>query len=335
LPTGSTRRARRRGFSTLRSSSSRSCGRRAHGRRRTPTPSVSFVSFIALRFYFNTRGERGEGHKAVAAALERAGSVPADLRARIVVEAGEAAIDEGDEVRAVALFREALPYLEEAGDQVTTGRVLAHIGSSLARLGRLDKAITEFERSAALLQEIGDERRRAHALTQLAEVHERRGEYALARSHLLVALEILEPKGSSASLAYALYMLGCVASDDRNDVEAAGWASRALDEILGLRFHELLAYELVFVAGLVLDGAPESAGRLLGAAREGFQRAGVVIQSAEAARVAEMEAALVSDLGKRPFHELAGAGALLTVPDAVALAKEALVQLVGSRALSQ
>ena len=282
---------------------------------------------VALRFYFNTRGERGEGRKAVSAALDRAGSVPPEMRARVVVEAGNAATDEGDGERAVALFREALPYLEQAGDRTSTARVHAHIGGSLARLDRLDEAITQFERSAALFQEIGDERRRAHALTQLAEVLERKGEYAAARSKLLVALEILEPKGSSASLAYTLYMLGCVAWDEGNDVEAANWASRALEEILGLRFHELLAYELVFVAGLVLDRAPDVAARLLGAARECFHRADVVIQSAEGARIVEMEATLVSGLGKQPFHELAGAGALLTVPEAVALAQEALTQV--------
>jgi predicted ATPase/DNA-binding SARP family transcriptional activator len=289
---------------------------------------------VALRFYFATRGERGEGRQAVEAAVDRADSVPAELRARIVVEAGGAAMDEGDEERAVALFREALPSLEEAGDRVTTGRVLAHIGGSLARLDRLDEAIQHFEQSAALFQEIGDDRRRGHALTQLAEVHERRGEYAVARGHLLVALEILEAQGPSTSLAYTLYMLGCVAWDERNDVEAARWASQALDEILALRFHELLAYELVFVAGLVLDRAPDVAARVLGAAREGFQRAGVAIQSGEEARATEMEAALLSELGKQQFHELAGAGALLTVPEAVALANEALTHVVGTPASS-
>jgi predicted ATPase/DNA-binding SARP family transcriptional activator len=290
---------------------------------------------LALRFYFNTRGELGEGQKAVSAALARADSVPAEMRARIVVEAGGAAMDEGDEERAVALFREALPYLEEAGDRIATGRVLAHIGGSLARLGRLEEAITQFEQSATLFQEIGDDRRRAHALTQLAEVHERRGDYALAHDDLLVALEILEPKGSSTSLAYTLYMLGCVAWDERDDVEAARWAWRALQEILALRFHELLAYELVFVTGLVLDKTPDVGARVLGAAREAFQRAGVAIQSGEEARAAEMEAALLSKLGKQSFHELAGAGALLTVPEAVALANDALTHVVGTQASSR
>jgi len=130
-------------------------------------------------------------------------------------------------------------------------------------------------------------------------------------------------------------MLGCVAWDERSDVEAAGWASRALAEILALRFHELLAYELVFVAGLVLDRAPDVAARLLGAAREGFRRADIAIQSAEDARAVEMETALQVELGRQPFHALAGSGALLTVPEAVSLANEALGQIADTQQLSR
>lgn len=83
----------------------------------------------------------------------------------------------------------------------------------------------------------------------------------------------------------------------------------------------------MFVTGLVLDSAPDVAARVLGAAREAFQRAGVAIQSGEEARAAEMEAVLLSKLGKQAFHELAGAGTLLTVPEAVALANEALTHI--------
>ena len=74
---------------------------------------------------------------------------------------------------------------------------------------------------------------------------------------------MLEAKGSSPSLAYALYMLACVSSDVGGHSEAADWADRALDETLLLRFHELLAYELVVVAGLVVESAPADVAALL------------------------------------------------------------------------
>ena len=287
-------------------------------------PELHVRLVLALRFYFKTRVEGGEWRRVVAAAQQRAGGLPTALRARILVEAGGAAIDEGDKERAAALYREALPDLEDAGDLITMGRVYALLGEALARLGRLDEGIAEFERSAALFEDIGDERRRAHALTQLAEVHQRKGEHDVAHRHLCIALGLLEGKGSSASLAYTLYMLGCVAEDQGDQPEGARWAARALGEIRGLRFHELLAYELVAVAGLVLDSAPQGAAQLLGAAREAFARAGATIQSAEAARVAQMQATLDDVLGSDELDELAEQGALLSLDDAVALATELL-----------
>jgi hypothetical protein len=53
----------------------------------------------------------------------------------------------------------------------------------------------------------------------------------------------------------------------------------------------------------------------------------VVGDDGPALRAAEMETVLLSELGKQAFHELAGAGALLTVPEAVALANEALTHI--------
>jgi hypothetical protein len=167
----------------------------------------------------------------------------------------------------------------------------------------------------------------AHALTQLAEIHERRGELEIARGHLLDALDVLEAKGSSPSLAYALYMLACVSSDVGGHSEAADWADRALDETLLLRFHELLAYEFVVVAGLVVESAPADAARLLGAAEEELVRAGCSMQAAEAARTSEMNAGLDGVLGAAERKALHDDGRRMLAEDMVARAKDALAGL--------
>jgi hypothetical protein len=217
--------------------------------------------------------------------------------------------------------------LEAAGDLRTVGRVHSYLGTAHAGADRLDDAAHHLERSATVLREIGDERRMAHALTQLAEIHERRGEYEVARGHLLDALGVLEVKGSSPSLAYALYMLACVSSDVGAHTDAVGWAGRALDETSLLRFHELLGYELAFVAGLVIDRAPREAARLLGSAEEEFVRAGCLMQSAEAARAVELNATLDEVLGSAVRETLHREGTQLSVDDAVAAAKGALGRL--------
>jgi predicted ATPase/DNA-binding SARP family transcriptional activator len=279
---------------------------------------------LALRFWFFTRGDRKERHRAVTAALERSASAPSALRARIVVEAGNTAGDEGDYDRALALYQSALPALEEAGDLITIGLAYSYMGGSFERTGRNDEAIASYDRAGEIFRETGAERRLGHNLTQLALVLTRKQEYEEARALLLEALVILERKGSSRSLAYTLYMIAGVHGLMEDRGEAARYASRALDETHMLGLNDLLGYELVLIADLAHEQAPEQSARLLGAARESFQRAGARIQHADATRVAEMEATLRRQLGDEPFAELVGAGALLPLEDAVALAKESL-----------
>ena len=279
---------------------------------------------VALRFYFRTRREQLEGRRWVASALERSADAPPALRASVLVDAALYAIDDGDIERCVALVHEARPELAEAGDALSLGRAHALIGSSFARADRFEEAIAEFESSVAIMRELGDERRAAHALTQLADVHVRQGAYDVARGHLLEALDVLERIGPSTTRAYTLYMLASVAAEEGNDAEAARWVSRALPETLELGFHEVLAYELVVVAGIVVERAPDAAARVLGAAREQFARAGVVIQSAEAERVEEIEAKLAGVLGATGLADLEREGAQLTMDEAAALAADVL-----------
>ena len=282
---------------------------------------------VALRFYFRTRRERIEGRRWVATALERSTDAPAALRASVLVDAALYAMDDGDIERCVALVHEARPELADAGDALSLGRTHALIASSFARAGRFDESVAEFQRSVEIMRELGDERRAAHALTQLADVHVRRAEHDVARGHLLEALAVLEPLGASTTRAYTLYMLASVAADEGDDAEAARWASRALPETLELEFHEVLAYELVVVAGLAVVRAPDETARVLGAAREQFGRANVVIQSPESERVADMEASLAAALGEAELAALEREGAQLTMEEAGALATDLLERL--------
>ena len=292
-----------------------------------PDAELQLRLVIAWRPWLATRGEGGEGRRAVLAALARSTDGPPGLRGALLADAVSYANDDGDHAFAIALFDEALPLLEDAGDLRTVGRVHSYLGSAYAGADRLDDAAHHLERSVEVLREIGDERRMAHALTQLAEIHERRGELEIARGHLLDALDVLEAKGSSPSLAYALYMLACVSSDVGGHSEAADWADRALDETLLLRFHELLAYELVVVAGLVVESAPADAARLLGAAEEELVRAGCSMQAAEAARTSEMNAGLDGVLGAAERKALHDDGGRMLAEEMVALAKDALAGL--------
>jgi predicted ATPase len=280
---------------------------------------------IALPIYFRTRGEGGEGRRGVAAAFARSAGTPSSLRAYVLVEEGVYRNDELDS-SGIELHRAALALLGEIGDRTHAARVHSYLGSAHAVDDALDEAAEHFEQAIALFSELDDRRRRAHALTQFADVRLRRGEYDLARAHMLEALALLEEKGSSSALAYALYMIGCVSWRAGDQVDARRWAARALDEILGLRFLELLAYQLVFVADLLVEGSPEGAARMLGAAEGTFRRAELAVQPSEAARVAELEESLTQTLGAERLATLVSEGAELTPEASCALALELLEQ---------
>ena len=289
-----------------------------------PEPDRELRLVVALRFYFRTRGQGGEGQRATAAAFARSAEAPPLLRAHVFVEHGVYLTDVGASETGIAVLEEALAVLEEAGDLTTAGRIHAYIGSAYAQEGELERSIGHFERSIALLTEVGDARRRAHALTQLADVRIRLGTLDLARAHLLEALEALGTLPTNASFAYTLYMLGCVEWRAGQPTEAASWARRALPAILELRFHELLAYELVFLADVLLDASPEGAARLLGAAEEELRRADIPIQPSEGERVSEMKEKLAETIGGGDVEGLVADGAALTMDEAVTLALELL-----------
>jgi predicted ATPase/DNA-binding SARP family transcriptional activator len=279
----------------------------------------------ALPMYARTRGEGGEGRRAVAAAFERSDGVATELRARILVEEGVYRNDEADP-SAFELHREALELLDELGDRTTAGRVHSYMGSGLAVAGELEESVEHFEHAIALFTELGDGRRRAHAVTQLADVRLQRGEYDRARAELLDALATLEGQGPSAALAYALYMIGCVTWRAGDHADARQWAARALRQTLELRFLELLAYELVFVADMLVDVSPEGTPRLLGAVEATLRRADLPIQPSEAARVAEARDRLALTLGAERLDALVSEGSELSLEQMVELALELLEQ---------
>jgi tetratricopeptide (TPR) repeat protein len=279
---------------------------------------------VGLRFWFMTRGDAAERRHLVTAALDRSDSVPPALRARVVVEAGSVAADERDEERAVALYRSALPALEEAGDLATLGVTYSWLGGSFERRGLLDEAIVEFERSAQIQREVGEERRLGHTLTQLALARTRLEQYDLALEHLLEALPMLERKGSSRSLAYTLYMIGGVYGLTGDRVDAARFVSRALEETRLLGLNELLGMVLIVAADLLVEDEPEGVALLLGASAEAYRRAGAAIQADDSAQVAELEARVTERLGSEALARHLSEGAELTLEDAVARARELL-----------
>lgn len=105
--------------------------------------------------------------------------------------------------RSSALYahREALGHLEAAlalGYQSSLVHTAA--GDALIRLGEYRRALTSYEKAAAAI-DVDDWESLSLVEHKLAEVHDRLGEWEVARAHLESASDLLDPQGSPAMRA--------------------------------------------------------------------------------------------------------------------------------------
>jgi tetratricopeptide (TPR) repeat protein len=105
--------------------------------------------------------------------------------------------------RSSALYahREALGHLEAAlALGYESSLVHAAAGEALIRLGEYRQALTAYEKAAAAI-DLDDWESLALVEHKLAEVHDRLGEWDVARAHLESASDVLDPHGSPAMRA--------------------------------------------------------------------------------------------------------------------------------------
>ncbi len=146
----------------------------------------------ALRYFWRVRGYVDEGRRRLEEAVALADGVEPALRARTLGEAGVMAFAAGDYARSRTLWLEALPLLEEIGDQRELGRARGEIGATWHAVGDLDAAVPYYEASRAALAQSDDPASQAIILANLASIHQSRGEWTQARKVGLEALALQE-----------------------------------------------------------------------------------------------------------------------------------------------
>ncbi|MFD1079348.1 tetratricopeptide repeat protein [Longispora fulva] len=95
----------------------------------------------------------------------------------------------GDHHRAIERYRDALAIGAEIGDRVLETEALNGAGASLRCLDRLDDALHHHTTALAHATEVGARHEEARAHDGIADIHRRRGEDALARTHWEQALD--------------------------------------------------------------------------------------------------------------------------------------------------
>jgi predicted ATPase/class 3 adenylate cyclase len=223
----------------------------------------------ALRLFWMIRGHWREGRDWCSSALQKdAGAAPRDVRAKVLMTAGdmnfrlgetaaaealfEAALtlareagdrsleavalnnlsnlvaDHGDRARALQLLDQALAINRNAGNKELESISLSNIGFHLIDQGNLAAAQAPLERALVLSREIGSESLEAFSLVSMGRLSERRGDYERARMLSAEALAIFRRLASPADEVEQLLALARIYVACGEPVPAARYLAEAL-----------------------------------------------------------------------------------------------------------
>jgi non-specific serine/threonine protein kinase len=124
---------------------------------------------------------------------------------------GELGTEEGDYVRSLALFQEAMEIYKTLNDARGVGQIQMQFGWAAMRAGDYPKAQHHLEEFFKLAQQAGDKTDLAYALSGLGEVAVRQAQYERATSLLEQGLELNRLRGDKWGTATMLGSQGWIA----------------------------------------------------------------------------------------------------------------------------
>jgi tetratricopeptide (TPR) repeat protein len=119
----------------------------------------------------------------------------------------------GNPIRALDLFTQALPIVQEIGDRTGEATLLINLGAIYRATGQLDRALELFERAIPIQQEIGDRAGEAAALANIGAVYQATGQLEKALELYKQDLPITREVGNRKSEAITLNNMGIVYQD--------------------------------------------------------------------------------------------------------------------------
>jgi non-specific serine/threonine protein kinase len=273
----------------------------------------------ALWWFWGVRGHGIEGREWLERALAMSSGASTPARAKALYGAGLKALFQGDYERAVALAQESLALCRELGDKVGITHSLYILAWYKGfHQGNFEEAVKLYEEVVVLRREIGDKRGIAHSLFTLGFLVLRQGDYeravALGEEGLAMCRELEDKWG----IAISLFLLGLVARY-RGDYKLAATLWReSLTLFWELRYKGGIVWCLEELAGAAgVQGQPERAARLFGAAEALRQVIGVPVWPSERADYDRSVAAVRAGLGEEAFAKAWEEGRKMKMEEAV------------------
>jgi predicted ATPase len=265
---------------------------------------------IALRQFWNVRGELREGRRYFDSLIERCAEPR--LRALVLGHGGAFHFRVGDVATAKTLWEEALALNRTLDDRDELGRCLGELGAVAIMTGDLGRAVTLYNESTVIYRELDQQQRLAQALANLGMIAMMRGELEQSVSYGNEAIAIQRSRAELDALAISLHNRGHtkLALNDTTGAQTDLAESYAVAQSLGYR--EVIAHCLCTAAELALArNDPLRAAQLVGASDEEFAALGVTRASEELETQQRILAALVDALGAEQLEASRRQGAAL------------------------
>ncbi len=269
-----------------------------------------------LGAYAEARTSYETGLALAAAAPDRDQRLRAQAQA--LKGAGTLASQQGDSSTARALYEQSLAICKDVGDRPGVAVLLNNLGVVIRHQGDYAGARAMTEQSLAVFREVGDRWSMGQLLNNLGCVAADMGDYGTARQLLGESLEIRRQLGDKSGLALSLNSLGDVLLDEGDRVAAR----RVLEDSLHINWQvgdrAAAAYLLDdFAALAALEGEPEQALRLAGAAAAAHEATGAALSEAERDRFDRFLQPARLALGEQRAAEIWHDGHALTLDVAV------------------
>jgi DNA-binding CsgD family transcriptional regulator len=215
--------------------------------------------------FWRWRGYLGEGQVRLERALERAASLPTDLRAFAICALTDFALNRGDEPGAAELAAAALAAFEESGNAYGQAQALRLL--SVAKQETDPNAAQEYcGRALALFRDLHQEGWAAVTLANLGVLARLRHDPAQAEALFEAALDLDRTRGHRRGVARVLADLGDVALD-RGDCARAATLQREVLGLLDSRYEPAyVGPSLACLAAAEALERPDLTASLLGAA---------------------------------------------------------------------
>ncbi len=162
----------------------------------------------ALVWFWSTYGYLSEGRKWLDLTLAHSADVPAAVRAKALIGAGELMAYCGDDNAAHALYEEGLALSRRLGDERGIAGALNGLGNMMYLRGELVRAKRFYEESLVLSRAAEDKWGMATTLGNLGSTAWREGNPTAARALYEESLSLFRELGDKQQLAWALLGLG-------------------------------------------------------------------------------------------------------------------------------